>query len=167
MTENPYEPSSSGVECNEDARDKTIEASKTSIGKGILRGVILLAELAGLSFAVSSPAYSVFTYWLVILLPAIAILIVSGSSVASGDDGRMKSLSRQLLKVTQVLVVAVAGYVAFAVTCCGINVTQVRPHAYAPPPVFGGITTFACTLLGCWLAVLMHKAIRWIVPPKS
>ena len=69
MTENPYEPSSSGVECNEDARDKAIEASKTSIGKGILRGVILLAVLAGLSFAVSSPAYSVFTYWLVILLP--------------------------------------------------------------------------------------------------
>lgn len=166
MSENPYEASSPADETATNSNG-TPPTKKTSLSKSVILGALTLAVLAGISFATGVPANNELIGWLVIILPALALLLVSGNAVFRGSDRLMESAWRSLQTVTQIVLVAAAGYVAFAVTCCGIGASQIRSQSYMPPPIVGAIATFGCTLLGCWIVLLLHKAIRWMIPPRG
>ena len=167
MSENPYESSTTDESDESNVQSSGSPSPNRSADKIVLYCAVILAVLAGLSFLVGVPGRSELITWLVIILPAIALLIVSGNAVIRGKDKFLAPVWKTLLSATQILVVAAAGYVAFAVTCCGIGMTMIQPRTYMPPPIVGGIATFACTLLGCWIVRLLHASIRRLFPAKS
>jgi len=58
------------------------------------------------------------------------------------------------------LALFIAAYITFATTCVGANIAAIRPMAYSPYPITGGILTGLSTFFGCIMAMGLHRLIR-------
>lgn len=128
--------------------------------------VIVLAVLTGLAFffalAGGLPFPEKVLLAFLFVCPAVAVLLVSFASAfpaAVRPGGRI--IRRGFGLFFLILLAAVAGYIAFATTCCCVNGMSLGPN-YSPPPEIGGTVSFLSVLIGAIAVYGLHRLARAI-----
>jgi len=140
MAENPFQSPST---------ESAQESGKPKRTIPLVSIVAVLAATTGLCFAsnISAP---------VLIVPAVAVLLVSATTASRG---RATTIGLRWVAITAL--VAFAGYIAFATTCCCTNFALADPpDQYGPEPVHGGIVSAICTVVGCYVAYWLSSMRR-------
>lgn len=159
MPDNPYETPSIA----EQVAAPKVAAPSWGIPSGpVLVGVGVLALITGLSFfyVIAGGLPENVLVPLVFGCPAAAVLLMSLAGAFPAvvrPGGRIIRRGFGLFFLS--LVAAVAGYIAFATTCCCVNGMAIGPN-YSPPPGFGGTISFVSVVIGALTVAGLHGLAR-------